>query len=168
MNRVATRTRTRAAKVATVGSLRFEQRGPGARRASQAKCRAIAKRPGKVEPVEGTSPATRAPGDELGHQEKISEQALRNLEVRRTKRERERESFVDDDGTTPQVEVLSEGEGVKALGRFNDALEGLAGRKDWDRALEPVWAEMAYNLESFNPVFTACMLKVQCTIGSSE
>ena len=82
--------------------------------------------------------------------------------------ERERESFVDDDGTTPQVEVLSEGEGVKALGRFNDALEGLAGRKDWDRALEPVWAEMAYNLESFNPVFTACMLKVQCTIGSSE
>ena len=86
MNRVATRTRTRAAKVATVGSLRFEQRGPGARRASQAKCRAIAKRPGKVEPVEGTSPATRAPGDELGHQEKISEQALRNLEVRRTKR----------------------------------------------------------------------------------
>ena len=94
MNRVATRTRTRAAKVATVGSLRFEQRehrGPGARRASQAQCRAIAKRPGKVEPVEGTSPATRAPGDELGHQEKISEQALRNLEVRRTKRERERE-----------------------------------------------------------------------------
>ena len=27
---------------------------------------------------------------------------------------------------------------------------------------------MAFNLESFNPVFTACVLKVQCTLGSSE
>merc|ERR1712003_198848 len=67
-----------------------------------------------------------------------------------------------------EIGVLDSGEGVKALRRFNDALEGLSKNPSWERALEPVWAEMAFNLESFNPVFTACMLKVQCTLGSSD
>lgn len=67
-----------------------------------------------------------------------------------------------------EIGVLDSGEGMKALRRFNDALDSLAWREDWESALEPVWAEMAYNLESFNPVFTACMLKVQCTLGSSD
>ena len=69
---------------------------------------------------------------------------------------------------TSKIGVLDSGEGVKALRRFNDALEGLSKNPSWERALEPVWAEMAFNLESFNPVFTACMLKVQCTLGSSD
>lgn len=30
------------------------------------------------------------------------------------------------------------------------------------------WNELCFNLESFNPIFTAVMLKVQCTIGLSD
>lgn len=67
-----------------------------------------------------------------------------------------------------EEEVLDNGEGINALRRFNDALVRLAERDDWERIMEPVWSEMAFNLESFNPVFTACMLKVQCTIGSTN
>jgi len=62
---------------------------------------------------------------------------------------------------------LDAGAGVAALRRFNAALRALP-EAGWERALEPVWAEMAYNLESFNPVFTACVLKVQCSLGSSD
>jgi len=56
---------------------------------------------------------------------------------------------------------------VKALRRFNDALEGLSA-EDLETKMWRVWNEMAYNLESFNPVFTACLLKVQCTIGATD
>ena len=34
--------------------------------------------------------------------------------------------------------------------------------------LRPVMNELAYNLESFNPAFTAVLLKVQQTIGVSD
>ena len=34
--------------------------------------------------------------------------------------------------------------------------------------LRKVMAELAYNLESFNPAFTAVLLKVQSTIGHSD
>ena len=34
--------------------------------------------------------------------------------------------------------------------------------------MRPVWNELAYNLESFNPLFTAAVLKVQNTLGSSD
>ena len=34
--------------------------------------------------------------------------------------------------------------------------------------LRAVMAELAYNLESFNPAFTAVLLKVQSTIGHSN
>ena len=90
--------------------------------------------------------AQNSPTDGASERLTVSEQALRNLEVG----------------------ILDSGEGIKALRRFNDALDCLSGNPSWERSLEPVWAEMAYNLESFNPIFTACMLKVQCTIGSSE
>jgi hypothetical protein len=63
--------------------------------------------------------------------------------------------------------VLQAGESVKALRRFNDALEGLSA-EDLDTKMWRVWNEMTYNLESFNPVFTACLLKVQCTIGATD
>lgn len=62
---------------------------------------------------------------------------------------------------------LDNGESVKALRRFNNTLEGLSS-KEFETRMEGVWNELAYNLESFNPVFTACLLKVQCTLGSSD
>lgn len=34
--------------------------------------------------------------------------------------------------------------------------------------LRPVFAELTYNLESFNPAFTSCLLMVQRTIGASD
>lgn len=62
---------------------------------------------------------------------------------------------------------LDAGESVKALRRFNDLLEGLSAEQ-LDTQMWRVWNEMAYNLESFNPVFTACLLKVQCTLGATD
>jgi hypothetical protein len=59
------------------------------------------------------------------------------------------------------------GESVKALRRFNDLLEGLSAEQ-LDTQMWRVWNEMAFNLESFNPVFTACLLKVQCTLGATD
>ncbi len=125
--------------------------------------RAIANRPGKVsrepagdrfvgagdahkpEPEQGRA-AFRGQRVSLFDFPKISEETLSNLEV----------------------EVLDSGEGIAALRRFNDALDHLSQQEDWEALMEPVWAEMAFNLESFNPIFTACLLKVQCTIGSSD
>lgn len=70
--------------------------------------------------------------------------------------------------TIQQLEAeLDNGESVKALRRFNDALESLSPEA-FETRMEAVWNELSYNLESFNPVFTACMLKVQCTLGSSD
>ena len=37
-----------------------------------------------------------------------------------------------------------------------------------EAALRPVMCELAYNLESFNPAFTAVLLRVQQTIGVSD
>ncbi len=56
---------------------------------------------------------------------------------------------------------------IPALRRFHTLLETLPAEAVAAR-LAPVWAELCYNLESFNPVFTAVMLKVQCTIGQSD
>lgn len=62
---------------------------------------------------------------------------------------------------------LDNGVSVKALRRFNDLLENMT-EEMWDNRMWKVWSELAHNLETFNPVFTACMLKVQCTIGQSD
>jgi len=62
---------------------------------------------------------------------------------------------------------LDFGESVKALRRFNDALENVSPEV-FETRMWRVWNELAYNLESFNPVFTACLLKVQCTLGHSD
>jgi hypothetical protein len=112
---------------------------------------AIANRPGKFR-EEKQQPLSnfQKDGSQKGAQEfqirKISTEKLSNLEV----------------------QVLDSGSGILALRRFNDALDKLSHFDNWEAILEPVWSEMAFNLESFNPVFTACLLKVQCTIGSSE
>jgi len=56
---------------------------------------------------------------------------------------------------------------IPALRRFHSLLENLPASEVHAR-LRPVWAELCYNLESFNPVFTAVLLKVQCTLGASD
>ena len=56
---------------------------------------------------------------------------------------------------------------IPALRRFHSLLEALPAAEVATR-LRPVWAELCFNLESFNPVFTAVMLKVQCTLGASD
>eukprot|EP00954_Amorphochlora_amoebiformis_P007662 594231-Amorphochlora_amoeboformis.AAC.2 len=63
---------------------------------------------------------------------------------------------------------LDQGHSIDALKSFNGALSNLS-KEEFGRCLRnkfwaiqkmgPVFAEMAHNLESFNPVFTACMLK---------
>lgn len=62
---------------------------------------------------------------------------------------------------------LDNGESVKALRRFNDTLENISPEV-FESRMWRVWNEFSYNLESFNPVFTACLLKVQCTLGHSD
>lgn len=62
---------------------------------------------------------------------------------------------------------LDNGPSVAALRRFNDALRDLPANQ-WEARLRPVMNELAYNLESFNPAFTAVLLKVQSTIGMSD
>jgi len=37
-----------------------------------------------------------------------------------------------------------------------------------ESALRPVFNELCFNLESFNPAFAACVLSVQKTIGVSD
>ena len=56
---------------------------------------------------------------------------------------------------------------IPALRRFHTLLEALPAETVHQR-LAPVWAELCFNLESFNPVFTAVLLKVQCTLGASD
>ncbi|KAL4444936.1 hypothetical protein ABPG77_003986 [Micractinium sp. CCAP 211/92] len=62
---------------------------------------------------------------------------------------------------------LDNGAAVAALRRFNDNLRSLPA-DSWDAKLRPVMHELAYNLESFNPAFTAVLLKVQQTIGYTD
>jgi len=59
------------------------------------------------------------------------------------------------------------GAAIAALRRFNDNLRALSPA-DWEAKLRPVMDELAYNLESFNPAFTAVLLKVQSTIGMTD
>jgi hypothetical protein len=62
---------------------------------------------------------------------------------------------------------LDHGSSIAALRRFNAALRALPAAS-WEARLAPVMAELAYNLESFNPAFTAVLLKVQSTIGRTD
>mmetsp|Transcript_4518 Transcript_4518/g.16195 ORF Transcript_4518/g.16195 Transcript_4518/m.16195 type:complete len:335 (+) Transcript_4518:136-1140(+) len=65
--------------------------------------------------------------------------------------------------------LLDGGESLYALSRFNNALRALPDDVDEvDRRMRAVWLELCFNLESFNPIFTAVLLKVQCTIGLSD
>lgn len=66
-----------------------------------------------------------------------------------------------------EKEELLNGQAVRALRRFSDAMEALPA-KGWESRMRPAFAEMAVNLESFNPVFTACVLQVQMTLGVSD
>lgn len=63
--------------------------------------------------------------------------------------------------------VLDNGSSVAALRRFNSLLAGLPA-DSWEDKLAPVMNELAYNLESFNPAFTAVLLRVQSTIGKTD
>lgn len=56
---------------------------------------------------------------------------------------------------------------VEALRRFNTLLANL-DEASWKSKLRPVLRELAYNLESFNPLFTSVLLKVQCGIGATD
>ena len=63
--------------------------------------------------------------------------------------------------------VLDNGASVAALRRFNSLLANLP-EESWEAKLGPVMNELAYNLESFNPAFTAVLLSVQRTIGKTD
>lgn len=63
--------------------------------------------------------------------------------------------------------VLDNGASVAALRRFNSLLANLP-EQSWEAKLGPVMNELAYNLESFNPAFTAVLLSVQRTIGKTD
>ncbi|GAX76758.1 hypothetical protein CEUSTIGMA_g4205.t1 [Chlamydomonas eustigma] len=62
---------------------------------------------------------------------------------------------------------LDQSPSIVALRRFNDNLRNLPADR-WDSLLTPVFVELCYNLESFNPAFTSCLLMVQRTIGMSD
>lgn len=66
-----------------------------------------------------------------------------------------------------EKEELLNGQAVKALRRFSDAMERLPN-VGWESRMKAAFREMALNLESFNPVFTACLLQVQMTAGISN
>lgn len=59
------------------------------------------------------------------------------------------------------------GVAIPSLYRFNDALLSLT-EENWQVRLQPVLAELCFNLESFNPAFAAVLLRVQSTIGNSD
>lgn len=67
----------------------------------------------------------------------------------------------------PLQSELDHGASIAALRRFNDNLANL-NAASWETKLRPVMHELAYNLESFNPAFTACLLRVQSTIGFTD
>lgn len=62
---------------------------------------------------------------------------------------------------------LDAGASIAALRRFNKALRAVPADK-WEAVLRPVFNELCFNLESFNPAFAACLLQVQRTIGVSD
>ncbi|KAG1660731.1 hypothetical protein FOA52_003040 [Chlamydomonas sp. UWO 241] len=62
---------------------------------------------------------------------------------------------------------LDQGAAIAALRRFNVNLRNLPADR-WEAVLTPVFKELCYNLESFNPAFTSCLLMVQRTIGVSD
>lgn len=62
---------------------------------------------------------------------------------------------------------LAQGASMAALRRFNVNLRSLR-EDEWQGLLTPVFMELCYNLESFNPAFTSCLLMVQRTIGVSD
>ncbi|GLC44659.1 hypothetical protein PLESTB_001330700 [Pleodorina starrii] len=62
---------------------------------------------------------------------------------------------------------LDQGASIAALRRFNDALRNIPADR-WESVLRPVFNELCFNLESFNPAFTSCLLMVQRTIGVSD
>lgn len=62
---------------------------------------------------------------------------------------------------------LDAGASIQALRRFNNALRAVSA-DNWESALRPVFNELCFNLESFNPAFAACVLQVQRTIGVSD
>eukprot|EP00879_Flechtneria_rotunda_P003579 GHRR01003813.1.p1 GENE.GHRR01003813.1~~GHRR01003813.1.p1 ORF type:complete len:332 (+),score=102.30 GHRR01003813.1:155-1150(+) len=62
---------------------------------------------------------------------------------------------------------LDAGSGIEALRRFNKALRAVPADK-WESVLRPVFNELCFTLESFNPAFAACLLQVQRTIGVSD
>ena len=62
---------------------------------------------------------------------------------------------------------LDYGASIAALRRFNDNLANLDAAS-WETKLRPVMHELAYNLESFNPAFTATLFRVQNTIGLTD
>lgn len=62
---------------------------------------------------------------------------------------------------------LDHGASIAALRRFNDNLANLDA-STWESKLRPVMSELAFNLESFNPAFTAVLLRVQSTIGYTD
>ncbi|GFR50020.1 hypothetical protein Agub_g12170 [Astrephomene gubernaculifera] len=70
-----------------------------------------------------------------------------------------------------QVEALEaeldQGASIAALRRFNDNLRNIPADR-WEAVLRPVFNELCFNLESFNPAFTHCLLMVQRTIGVSD
>ncbi|KAK3271385.1 hypothetical protein CYMTET_20262 [Cymbomonas tetramitiformis] len=80
---------------------------------------------------------------------------------------KQREPLISREAVQSLEAELDNGESVKALRRFNDILANLSEEK-WNDRMWMVWNELAHNLESFNPIFTAVMLKVQCTIGHSD
>lgn len=62
---------------------------------------------------------------------------------------------------------LRGGASMAAMRRFDAALRGLPAC-GWRARLAPVFAEWAFNLESFNPAFAAVVLAVQSSIGASD
>lgn len=62
---------------------------------------------------------------------------------------------------------LDQGASIAALRRFNDNLRSIPAER-WEAVLRPVFNELCFNLESFNPAFTSCLLMVQKTIGCSD
>ena len=66
-----------------------------------------------------------------------------------------------------EAELSAGAASLPALRRFHTNIEKLSAA-ELSAKMAPVWAELCYNLESFNPVFAAVLLKVQCTIGQSD
>ncbi|MEW5296772.1 MAG: hypothetical protein WDW38_007586 [Sanguina aurantia] len=62
---------------------------------------------------------------------------------------------------------LDQGASIAALRRFNVNLQALPSDR-WEAVLGPVFTELTFNLESFNPAFTSCILMVQRTIGRTD